>query len=54
MKLQKSQEVKSGVARHSLCLLKGVRKLLLEQVVVAADDLLGQELLAILGLSSVL
>lgn len=52
--LQKSKEVEAGVAAHSLRFLERVRELLLEHVVVAADDLLRQKLLAILGLASIL
>ena len=52
--LKKSQEVEAGIAAHSLCFLERVRKLFLKEVVVAADDLFSQELLAVLGLSAVL
>ena len=52
--LKESKEVERGVAAHSLSLLKRVGELLLEHVVVAADDLFGQKLLAVFGLSSIL
>lgn len=52
--LEEAKEVKRGVAAHSLSLLERVRELLLEHVVVAADDLLGQKLLAVFGLPSIL
>lgn len=50
---EKSEEVKAGVAAHSLGFLKRVRELLLEHVVVAADDLLREKLLTVLGSSVV-
>ena len=53
-KLEKPEEVEAGIAVHPLRFLKGVAELLFQQVVVAADDLLGQKLLAIFGLSPVL
>lgn len=53
-KLEEAKEVKAGVATHSLCLLERVRELLLEHVVIAADDLLCEELLAVFRLSSIL
>jgi len=52
--LEEAKEVERGVAAHSLSLLERVRELLLEHVVVAADDLLGQKLLAVFGLPSIL
>jgi len=52
--LKKPQEVKARVAAHPLCLFEGVRKLLLKHIVVAADYLLGQKLLTVLGLSAIL
>lgn len=44
---EQAKEVQAGVARHSLRLREGVRELLLQDVVVTADNLFGQELLAI-------
>lgn len=52
--LKQSKEVETGVATHPLSFLKGVRKLLFEHVVIAANDLLGQQLLSILRLSAIL
>jgi CBS domain-containing protein len=52
--LKEAKEVKRGVAAHSLRFLKRVRELLLKHVVVAADDLLRQKLLAVFGLPSIL
>lgn len=52
--LEEAKEVKRGVAAHSLSLLERVRELLLEHVVVTADDLFGQKLLAVFGLPSIL
>jgi hypothetical protein len=51
---KESQEVQAGVAVHTLRLLERVRELLLEHVVVAANDLLGQQLLAVLRLPAIL
>jgi len=51
---EQSQEIQAGVAAHSLSLLERIRELLLEHVVVAADDLFGQKLLTVLGLASIL
>lgn len=52
-KFEKAKEVQAGVAVHSLSLFEGVAKLLFKNVVVASNNLFGQQLLAILRLSCV-
>ena len=50
--LEQAKEIEAGVAAHSLCLFEGIGELLLQHVVVAADNLLRQQLFAVLRLSS--